>query len=144
MLELALEIQEMIEAEARDALASGWAELRVEEGDTGPSLNLEPVKLSSAPLEVYFDSAELVICSPGRHGMTCEFFSEDVEEIKKRIMSLVAAVVAGNYSERSKKNSIELVAEWSGPEGREEARREPLLATGAGGEEWQVVEYEPY
>ena len=100
MLELVGEIQELMEVEARQALDSGWAEVRLEEGEIGPSLHLEPVKLASAPLDVYFDSEELVVCSPGRKDMSCEFFSQDTGEIKERVRVLVAAVVAGNYVER--------------------------------------------
>lgn len=145
MLKLAREIREMIEAEARDALASGWAELRVEEGDIGTSLHLEPVKLASAPLEIYFDSEELVVCSPGRKGMSCEFFSQDPGEIKERVRALAAAVVAGTYAERARSGTIELLAEWPGPEGRETAKRDALVAFGASpGGELQTIAYEPY
>lgn len=145
MLELAREIQEMIEAEARDALASGWAELRVEEGDIGLSLHLEPAKLASAPLEVYFDSEELVVCSPGRKGMNCEFFSQDPDEIREKVRTLAAAVVAGTYTERTRPGTIELLAEWPGPEGRETAKRDALSVFGSSaGGEWTTVTYEPY
>lgn len=145
MLELAREIQEMLEAEAKDALASGWAELRIEEGDIGLSLHLEPAKLASAPLEVYFDSTELVVCSPGRHGMSCEFFSQDPREIKRRVQALAAAVVAGTYAEQSRVGTIELLAEWPGPEGRETAKRDALVAFGSSaGGELQPIAYEPY
>lgn len=145
MLELAQEIQGMIETEARDALASGWAELRVEEGEIGLSLHLEPAKLASAPLEVYFDSEELVVCSPGRKGMSCEFFSQDPNEIKQRVRALAAAVVVGTYAERTRSGSIELLAEWPGPEGRETAKRDALGGFGASvGGEWTTVTYEPY
>jgi hypothetical protein len=145
MLELAREIQELIEAEAAEALASGWAELRVEEGEIGLSLHLEPAKLASAPLEIYFDSAELVVCSPGRKGMSCEFFSQDPDEIKRQVRALAAAVVAGTYSERTRPGTIELLAEWPGPEGSETAKRDALATFGAtGGGEWTAITYEPY
>jgi hypothetical protein len=95
MLPIAHEIHDLVEVEARRALDSGWAELRLEEGEVGQSLHLEPIKLASAPLEVYFDSEELVVCSPGRRGMGCEFFSPDVEEIKGKVRSLAAGLVGG-------------------------------------------------
>ena len=144
MLKLALEIHDLIEAEAREALDSGWAELRLEEGEVGPSIRLEPMKLASAPLEVYFDSEELVICSPGRKGMGCEFFSEDREEIKEKVLALATALIAGNYVERMRTGTSELVAEWPGPQGKEEAIREALITTGAGGGTWTTISYEPY
>jgi hypothetical protein len=145
MLQLAHEIQELMEAEARDALASGWAEMRIEENDVGPSLHLEPVKLECAPLEVYFDSSQLVICSPGRKGMSCEFFSEhDPEEIKTRVHALVAAIVGGKYVERYRQGTSELRAEWPGPDGTEEGLREALITSGGGGGDWHTVDYEPY
>jgi hypothetical protein len=144
MLELVGEIQELMEVEARQALDSGWAEVRLEEGEIGPSLHLEPVKLASAPLDVYFDSEELVVCSPGRKDMSCEFFSQDTGEIKERVRALAAAVVAGNYVERLRTGTSELVAEWPGPGGKEKAVREALISSGAGGGEWTTVAYEPY
>lgn len=144
MLELVREIQEMMEAEAQQALDSGWAEVRSEEGEIGPSLHLEPVKLASAPLDVFFDSVELVICSPGRKDMSCEFFSQDRAEIRERVRALAAAVVAGDYVERLRTGTSELVAEWPGPRGKEEAVREALISSGAGGGDWATVAYEPY
>jgi len=144
MLRLASEIQELIEVEAQDALASGWAELTLTDGDLGPSLRLEPVKMTCAPLEIYFDSEQLVICSPGRKGMSCEFFSEDRDEVKSRTLALAAAVVAGSYAERMRQGSSELEAEWPGPDGREKAVREPLIASGLGGGEWVGISYEQY
>lgn len=143
MLELAYEIQELIEAEARDALTSGWAELTVAEGDIGPSIHLEPMKLACAPLEIFFDSSQLVICSPGRKGLSCEFFSEEERQIKERVQALVAAVVSGQYVERVRKGSSELVANWPGPDGREEATREALVSLGGSGS-WTTIDYEPY
>lgn len=143
MLELAYEIQELIEAEARDALASGWAELTIAEGDIGPSIHLEPMKISCAPLEIFFDSSQLVICSPGRKGLSCEFFSEDEDEIKRRVRALVAAIVTGKYVERMRTGSSELVAHWPGPDGREEVTREALVSMGMGSG-WTTVDYEPY
>jgi hypothetical protein len=144
MLQLAHEIYDLVEVEAREALDSGWAELRLEEGEVGPSLHLEPMKLASAPLEVYFDSDELVVCSPGRKGMGCEFFSQDTEETKERVRALAAALVAGSYVERVRTGTSELRAEWPGPQGKEEALREALITTGAGGGEWTTIAYEPY
>jgi hypothetical protein len=144
MLQLAQEIQDLIAVEARRALDSGWAELRLEEGDVGPSIHLEPIKLAAAPLEIYFDSTELVVCSPGRKGMSCEFFSQDPEEIKQQTLALAAAVVAGEYVERMQSGTSELAAEWPGPQGTEEATREALITAGAGGGEWTTIAYEPY
>jgi hypothetical protein len=144
MLELAREIQELMEEEAHSALQAGWAELTVAEVDIGPSLHLEPVKLSCAPLEIYFDSAQLVICSPGRKGMSCEFFSEEPGGVKDQVQALAAAVVAGKYEERLRKGSSELVATWPGPTGREESVREALVTTGLGGGSWTTISYEPY
>ena len=144
MLELAREIQEMIQGEAQEAISSGWADLTIDEGEIGPSVHLEPVKLASAPLEIYFDSNELVICSPGRKGMSCEFFSDDEEKIKAQVRALAAAVVAGSYVERLRDGTSELHAEWPGPEGKEEAIREALISSGAGGGELTVIAYEPY
>jgi hypothetical protein len=136
MLELTREIHDLIEVEARTALDSGWAELRMEEGEIGPMLHLEPVKLASAPLEVFFDSNELVVCSPGRKGMACEFFSQEQDEIKERVRALAAAVVAGNYVERQRSASSEMVAEWPGRRARRRrsARRSspPVTVAAAG------------
>jgi hypothetical protein len=143
MLELAREIQELIEVEAQSALTSGWADLTVVENDVGTSLHLEPVKLSSAPLEIYFDSAELVVCSPGRKGLSCEFFSEDPEEIKERVRTLATAVVSGSYSERLRRGSSELLAEWPGLTGTEEAMREALIPSSGTGP-WMTIAYEAY
>lgn len=144
MLQIAQEIHDLVAVEARRALDSGWAELRLEEGDVGPSLHLEPMKLAAAPLEIYFDSAELVVCSPGRKGMSCEFFSQDPEEIKEQARALAAALVAGEYVERLRAGTSELAAEWPGPQGKEEAIREALITAGAGGGEWTTIAYEPY
>lgn len=144
MLELAREIQELIQVEAREAISSGWADLTIDEGEIGPSVHLEPVKLASAPLEIYFDSNELVICSPGRKGMSCEFFSDSEEKIKAQVRALAAAVVAGSYVERLRDGTSELLAEWPGPEGTEEAIREALISSGAGGGELTTISYEPY
>jgi hypothetical protein len=144
MLELALEIQKLIEVEARGALDAGWAELNVAEVDIGPSLHLEPVRLECAPLEIYFDSAQLVICSPGRKGMSCEFFSEVPGGVKDRVQALAAAVVTGTYEERTRKGSSELVASWPGPSGEEESAREALVSTGLGSNIWTTISYEPY
>lgn len=144
MLELAREIQGLMEDEARGALEAGWAELTVSEVDIGPSLHLEPVRLECAPLEIFFDSAQLVICSPGRKGMSCEFFSEVPGGVKDRVLALAAAVVAGEYEERMRKGSSELVANWPGPAGKEEAVREALVASGYGGGSWTTISYEAY
>lgn len=144
MLGFAREIQELIQVEAREALSSGWADLTLDEGEIGPSLHLEPVKLASAPLEIYFDSVELVICSPGRKGMSCEFFSDSEEKIKAQVRALAAAVVAGRYVEHLRDGTSELLAEWPGPEGKEQAIREALITSGAGGGETTTIAYESY
>jgi hypothetical protein len=144
MLDLAWEAHDLIAGGAREALESGWAELKLEEGDVGPALRLEPMKLACAPLEIYFDSAELVVCSPGRKGMSCEFFSPDPEEIKRQVRALAAAVVVGSYVERLRAGTSELTAEWPGPAGTAEARREALIATGASSGNWTTIAYEPY
>lgn len=144
MLPLAREVQEILEEEARVALDSGWAELRLEEGDAGPSLHLEPIKLESAPLELYFDSSELIVCSPGRNGIVVEFFTEDPGEISERAQALIAAVVAGSYAERVSDDSGEIVAEWPGPEGQEHARRSALGTAMGRPKSWRSVSYQPY
>jgi hypothetical protein len=143
MLRLAHEVQEILEEEARAALDAGWAEVRIEEGDLGPSLHLEPMKLEAAPLEIYFDSEELVLCSPGRHGVAVEFFVEDpAGSIKDRVRALVAAMVAGNYTERV--GGGETVAEWPGPLGMERPAQSALGNAQAQSKSWRTISYEPY
>lgn len=144
MLELAREVLKILEEESRSVVDSGWAELRVEENELGPTLHLEPMKLEAAPLEIYFDSSELVVCTAGRHGMVIEFLSEDPEEIKRRVRTLVAAVVAGSYGERMRGRSGDAVAEWPGPDGPEEAKRSGLENPMAPPRGWQTISYEPY
>lgn len=142
--ELTSEIREILELEARDALASGWAEVREDEAEIGLTMYLEPMKLSAAPLEVYFDSDQLLVCSPGRKDMVCEFFSEDQEEIKRQVRALCAAVVSGTYSERVQEGTTEIVAEWPGPDGTQQATRSLLAIRSRGKESWRTVSYEPY
>lgn len=144
MTTLAAEIKEILEAEAREALAAGWAEVREEEATVGLTLHLEPMKISAAPLEVYFDSDQLLVCSPGRKDMVCEFFSEDPEEIKRQVRALTLAVVTGGYAERVQEGTTEIVAEWPGPDGTEQATRSLLPIRGRGDETWRDVSYEPY
>jgi hypothetical protein len=144
MLDLAREILKILEEESRSVVDSGWAELRVEENELGPTLHLEPMKLEAAPLEIYFDSEELVICTVGRYGMTVEFLSEDPEEIGRRVRTLVAAVVAGSYCERMRGRSGDAVAEWPGPDGTEEAKRSGLENPMAPPRGWHTITYEPY
>ena len=43
-----------------------------------------------------------------------------------------------------RKGSSELVANWPGPSGKEEAVREALVTTGMGSDIWTTVSYEPY
>jgi hypothetical protein len=144
MTELAVEIRGILEAEAREALASGWAEVREEEAEIGLTLYLEPMKLEAAPLEVYFDSDQLLVCSPGRKDMVCEFFSEDPDEIKRQVRALALAVVDGSYAERVQEGTTEIVAEWPGPEGRQRATRSLLAMRRPGDDGWRAVTYEPY
>lgn len=146
MTSLAVEIKEILEAEAREALDAGWAEVREDdEGETvGLTLYLEPLKTASAPLEVYFDSDELLVCSPGRKDMTCDFYAEDPEEMKRQVRALCAAVVAGSYAERVHEGTTEMVAEWPGPDGPEEMTRTLLAVKLPGRHEWREVSYEPY
>lgn len=141
---LAVEIREILEAEAREALDAGWAEVREEEGAIGLTLFLEPMKLAAAPLEVYFDSDQLLVCSPGRKDMICEFFSEDPEEIKLQVRALTCAVVAGTYAERVQDGTTETVAEWPGPDGTQQATRSLLAIKARGDASWREVNYEPY
>jgi hypothetical protein len=141
---LAAEIREILEVEAREALTAGWAEVREEEAEIGLTLYLEPMKLAAAPLEVYFDSDELLVCSPGRKDMVCEFFSEDTEEIKRQVRALAAAVVAGAYAERVQEGTTEIVAEWPGPDGKQQATRSLLALRRPGNDGWRVVDYEAY
>jgi len=141
---LADEIKEILEAEAREALTAGWAEVREDEAEIGLTLHLEPMKFSAAPLEVYFDSDQLLVCSPGRKDMVCEFFSEDPEEIKRQVRALTAAVVSGDYSERVQEGTTEIVAEWPGPEGRQRATRSLLALRRRGNDGWRAITYEAY
>lgn len=144
MLQLAREVQEILEEEARSALESGWAELRLEEGDAGPSLHLEPIKLEAAPVEMYFDSSELIVCSPGRNGIVVEFFAEDQGDIRDRARALVAAAVAGRYVERVSEGGGEMTAEWPGPDGPEQARLSAIGSPQNRPQGWRTVSYEPY
>jgi hypothetical protein len=142
--ELAIEIREILEAEAQEALAAGWAEVREEEAEIGLTIYLEPIKLEAAPLEVYFDSDQLLVCSPGRHDMICEFFSEDPEEIKRQVRALTLAVVTGKYVERIQEGTTEMVAEWPGPDGREQVTRSLLAIKARPNAGWRRVAYEAY
>jgi hypothetical protein len=144
MLELAREVLGILEEEARSVVDSGWAEVRLEEGDLGETLHLEPMKLEAAPIELYFDSDELIVCTVGRNGMIVEFFSEDPDEIKRRVRTLVTAVMAGTYSERTASGTTEMLAEWPGPDGTEEARRAGIENPLAPPRGWRTVSYEPY
>ncbi len=144
MSELFDEVQEILEAEARDVVASGWAEVRVGEDTIGPTLYLEPMKLEAAPLEIYFDSDQLLVCYPGRNSMVVEFFSEDPEEIKPGVRALAAAVVAGEYVERLKEGTTDVEAQWPGPEGTQRATRSVIAVPGAKDNPWRDHSYEPY
>jgi hypothetical protein len=145
MPDLELEIQEILEEEARDALAAGWAEVRVIESEIGLTLHLEPMKLKAAPLEIRFDSDELLICSPGRNDMICEFFSEEPEDLKVQVRALAAAVVSGRYFERKRKGSPNIEAEWPGPDGEMHKAEQVVLTLSVPGEgDWRTIGYEPY
>jgi hypothetical protein len=145
MGDLEREIQEILEEEAREALAAGWAEVRVEESDIGLTLHLEPMKLKAAPLEIHFDSDELLVCSPGRNDMICEFFSEEPEEIKVQVRALTAALVSGRYFERKRKGSPNIEAEWPGPDGEMRKAEQIILAISLRGEGvLRTIAYEPY
>lgn len=144
MSQLVNEIEQILEVAARDAIAAGWAEVREDEEAIGPTLHLEPMKLEAAPLEVYFDSDQLIICYPGRNSMVVEFFSEDPEEIKPQVQALAAAVVAGTYSERKKKGTTDVEAEWPGPEGKQRATRTVIAVPGTQDNPWRDVTYDAY
>lgn len=145
MTGLALEIKTILEEEAQEALAAGWAEVREEERELmGLTLHLEPLKPAAAPLEVYFDSDELLVCSPGRKDMTCDFYAEDPEEMKRQVRALCAAVVAGSYAERVQEGTTEIVAEWPGPDGPQRATRSLISIKKPGVHAWHDVSYEPY
>src|SRR4051794_41879632 len=101
------------------------------------------MKLAAAPLEVYFDSDLLLVCSPGRNDMVCEFFSEDPEEIKRQVRALTAAVVTGAYAEQVQEGTTEIVAEWPGPDGRQRATRSLLAMKRRGNDGWRTGAYEP-
>jgi len=139
------EIQEIIEEEAKAALAAGWAEVRIVESEIGLTIHLEPMKLDAAPLEIHFDSDELLVCSPGRQDMICEFFSEEPQELKEPVRALAAAVVSGKYFERKRKGSPNMEAEWPGPDGEMEQAERQVLALSVPGEgDWYKITYEPY
>ena len=142
MLPLAREVQEILEEEARQPLNAGWAEVRIDEGEIGLTLYLEPVKFEAAPLEIYFDSEELLVCSPGRNGMIVEFFSDDPNEIKERARALAAAAVAGSYSERLSAGGEVTMAQWPGPAGPERETRSGLGKPRPSS--WRSVTYDPY
>jgi hypothetical protein len=144
MQRLEYEIQEILEAQARDALIAGWAEMRLIEAEIGMTLHLEPMKFEAAPLEIYFDSDQLLVCSPGRNDMVCEFFSEDPDEIKRQVRALAAAVVSGGYAERVKDGTTEVAAEWPGPDGPQRAARNVISIVGAEKKPWRPVVYKPY
>lgn len=144
MSDLGLEIQELLEEEAEQALSAGWAEVRESDNAVGLTLHLEPMKLGAAPLEVHFDSDELLMCYPGRNHMVVEFLSEDPEEIKRQVRALTAAVVSGSYSERKKDGSTEIEAEWPGPEGPQRADRSLIHVPGTETKPWRTIEYEAY
>ncbi|HEU4599599.1 MAG TPA: hypothetical protein VFS26_07625 [Solirubrobacterales bacterium] len=144
MLELAREVVRLLEEEARQPLGAGWAELRIEEDELGPTVFLEPMKIEAAPLEIYFDSEELAVCSPGRHGMVVEFFSDDQGEIKDLLRALAAAAVAGGYTERVSEGGAVTMAQWPGPDGPQRATRSGLGRPQPAGEAWREVTYDPY
>ncbi|MGN6587026.1 MAG: hypothetical protein ACTHKT_06065 [Solirubrobacterales bacterium] len=145
MGDLEMEIQEILKEEARDALAAGWAEVRAEETEIGPTLHLEPMKLEAAPLEIHFDSDELLVCAPGRNDMICEFFSEEPEEIKLQVRALAAALVSGRYFERKRDGSPNIEAEWPGPDGKLQKAEQVILAVSLRKEgDVHTIAYEAY
>jgi len=145
MGDLEREIQEILKEEAREALAAGWAEVREEETDIGLTLHLEPMKLKAAPLDIHFDSDELLVCSPGRNDMICEFFSEEPEEIKVQVRALAAALVSGRYFERKRDGSPNIEAEWPGPDGEMQKAEQVILAISMRKEgDVRTIAYEPY
>lgn len=144
MSELTSRIQSLLEEEAREALDAGWAEVVETENIAGLTLRLEPMKLQAAPLEIHFDSDQLLMCSPGRKNMLVEFFSEDPEEIELSVRALAAAVVAGTYCERLKQGTTDAEAEWPGVEGPQRVRRTLIAVPGAKDNPWREVAYEPY
>lgn len=144
MSHLVREIQDLLVEEARGATSSGWAEVRVEEEITGVTLHLEPVKFEAAPLEVHFDSDELLVCYPGRNNMVVEFFSDDPQEMKRQVRALARAIVGGSYRERLKEGSTEVEAEWPGPLGLQRASRKVVQVPGSERFSWRGVAYEPY
>ncbi|MGN6556635.1 MAG: hypothetical protein ACTHLH_01315 [Solirubrobacterales bacterium] len=145
MGDLEMEIQEILEEEARDALAAGWAEVRAEETEIGLTLHLEPMKLKAAPLEIHFDSDELLVCSPGRNDMICEFFSEEPEEIRVQVRALAAALISGRYFERKREGSPNIEAEWPGPDGEMQKAEQVILAISLRKEgDVHTIAYEPY
>lgn len=144
MSDLVREIQDLLEAEARNSLASGWAEVRLSEAAIGPTLHLEPMKLGAAPLEIYFDSDQLIVCYPGRNSMVVEFFSEDPEEIKPQVRALAAAVVAGRYCERKREGTTELEARWPGVGGMQRATQSVIKVPGSESRPWREIAYEAY
>jgi hypothetical protein len=141
--QLVREVQTALEEAARDSLASGWAELRSSQ-EVGPTLHLEPMKMSAAPLEVHFDSDELILCTPGRNAMLCEFFAEDCDDLPGAVRALAAAVVAGEYRERLKEGSVQIEAEWPGPDGPELVQHDVLEMPGAEKRDWRQIDYDPY
>lgn len=145
MGDLEMEIQEILKEEAREALAAGWAEVRDEETEIGMTLHLEPMKLKAAPLDIHFDSDELLVCSPGRNDMICEFFSEEPEEIKVQVRALAAALVSGRYFERKREGSPNIEAEWPGPNGEMQKAEQVILAISLRKEgDVHTIAYEPY
>jgi hypothetical protein len=144
MSELASQIQDLLEEEARTALDAGWAEVTETENIAGLTLRLEPMKLAAAPLEVHFDSDQLLMCSPGRKLMVVEFFSENAEEIERGVRALAAAVVAGTYRERLQEGTTDVEAEWPAAEGAQRAKRTVIAVPGTEKNPWREVLYEPY
>jgi hypothetical protein len=144
MLEqLVREVRAVIHEEARESLATGWAELRRDD-EVEPTLLLQPIKLSAAPLEVHFDSEELLLCTPGRHGMILEFFADDCDDMPAAVRALAAAVICGEYSERLKAGGVEVEAEWKGHEGPECRLHTVMKTPNPEKNDWRSVSYESY
>lgn len=141
--QLVREIQAVLEEAARESLAAGWAELR-SEFDVEPALFLEPMKMEAAPLQIHFDSEDMLLCTPGRSGMICEFFTEEGDDLHACVRGLSTAVVAGTYSERLKEGSVAIEAKWPEPDKEVVMLHNVLEVPGSKDKGWRSVSYEPF
>ncbi|HMI81997.1 MAG TPA: hypothetical protein VK480_09450 [Solirubrobacterales bacterium] len=141
--QLVREIRAILQEAARESLSAGWAELR-SEFDVEPALFLEPMRLEAAPLVVHFDSEDMLLCSPGRSGMMCEFFTEEGDDLHASVRGLATAVVAGNYSERVRLGSVAIEAKWLAEEREVTMLHNVLEVPGSTDKGWRSVSYEPF